>query len=956
MTANPTKILSIILLSLAFLLLLITMYDKGYSQVIDQPPAPEDSVKNQAPSDSSATLIISEVQDSLTTTQVDTLLKVKQPSSEIDTVITYSADSIYFDVNRHTTILQGYAKVVFKDMALTAGRITVDWDHNMLKAEPIPDTTWRDSIVYQYDTLQVTMFDTITQLHYDSLMIIPSDSTIILVIEEIDTVGYPLYIQGDDEMTGLSMDYNLKTKKGFVVQGETQYLDGYYYGSEIKRMQDKVMNVGKGDFTTCELDTPHYHFHSKKMKLIVKDKVIAKPLVLYFSQVPVAIIPFGIFPSRSGRQSGIIVPVYGETASQGRFLRNLGYYYAPSRYWDVRGSLDFYERYGVLARANGRYKVLYRMDGRVSGSFVRMDYAGSKERRWDIQLQHDHILTPTARLNVNATFVSDGSYYQDLSSNPQDRMERTIRSNATFRDSYSSFNGSMSININHEQNLDDETTSTTLPRISFRLGQRSFIPQGEDQDEPYWYNKIYYSAGSNYVNVNNKNRYQQTITITEPDTSYSVTDYYYKWTKQAALKNSYSISTSQAVLGYFNINPGLSIRQDITDYRLNYYYNPAAGVVESVKEDGFFARHTFSLSAGLNTKLYGMFPADFLSVTGFRHVISPSVSFSYQPDFSRKGWGYYQYLPDSSGTMQKYDRFTGQSLLGGTPAAESKMMSFTLGNLFQMKRIKGKGTKEEEVQKLDLFSLNFSSNYNFSAEQFKLGNLSSSFRAEPIRGTRIGPLTGLTVDLYTTHSPYMISPTGQLIDKFYYEDGNWQEGKILRLTNFNLITGWSFASTKKKKQTSGYQSEYEPAGEDTLGLNTEIFEMPPLESEDRLSRSVDFEPIDIPWNLNTSFRYTWSRPNPNVEPTKTLWIDNSLSLTLSENWSISYSNSIDLATGQVVSSGFTFYRDMHCWEGRFIWNPSGVGQGFFIKINPQSSSLHDLKVEKRKGQGGFLGY
>ncbi|NQS97711.1 MAG: LPS-assembly protein LptD [candidate division Zixibacteria bacterium] len=934
-------------------------WNYGFAFTLEYCAAQEDSLLQQTPQalDSVETISFPVEGDSLLIPIQEDTLAERKKSAEIDTIINYFADSIYFGVNSRITILEGHAKVVHKDMTLAAGRITVDWDNNMLTAEPIPDTTWRDSVVFEYDTLQATFFDTVNHVNYDSTVFLISDSTVYTLIDSVTLVGFPRFKQAGDELLGADMIYDLKSKKGFVIQGETEYMDGRYFGEEMKRVGDKVMNVGEGDFTTCDLDTPHYHFHSKRMKLIVKDKVVAKPVVLYFCTVPVAIIPFGIFPSKSGRQSGIILPTYGETASQGRFLRNLGYYFAPSTYWDAQAALDFYERYGVLVKGNARYKLLYRMDGSLSGSFVRMDYSGSKERRWDLKYKHSHILTPTARLNINATFVSDGSYYQDLSSNPQNRMERILRSDAIYRDSYPSINGSMSINLHHEKNLDDETWSATLPRVNFRLGQRSFIPQEEGQDEPYWYNKFYYSAGSNFVNMSSKSRDEETVEYQIGDTTYQETQYFFEHDKQGALKNSYSINTSQAALKYFNLNPSMSINQDITDYRLKYRYNPNTGEVESVKEEGYFARHTFSFSTGLNTKLYGTFPADFWGIIGFRHVLTPSLSFSYKPDFSKKGWAYYQYLTDSSGVEQKYDRYVGQPLLGGTPSAESQTMSISLSNLFQMKRVKMR-EEEEEIQKLDLFSLNFGTSYNFLAEQFKWGNLSSSFRAEPVRGTRIGPLMGLTIDLQTTHSPYKTTPFGTLVEKFYFEDGNWQRGKLFRLTYFNLSAGLRFASQKKEKSVKKefVESEEWTAEEDTVETGEGILDLPVMETQDRLGRDLNFKPTDIPWDMNTGLRYTWSRSNTYIEPTRTIWMDNSLNITLTQNWSVSYSNSIDLSTGMLVSSGFTFYRDMHCWEGRLIWNPSGVGQGFFLKINIKSPTLRDLKVEKRRGVGGFLGY
>jgi hypothetical protein len=381
----------------------------------------------------------------------------------------------------------------------------------------------------------------------------------------------------------------------------------------------------------------------------------------------------------------------------------------------------------------------------------------------------------------------------------------------------------------------------------------------------------------------------------------------------------------------------MNINQDITDYRLKYRLNPTTNQITSVKENLYFARHTFNFSTGLNTKLYGTFPVDFWGIVGFRHVMSPSLSFTYAPDFSEPVWGYYQFVEDTLGIVHKYDHFSGQSLLGGTPGNRSENLSINLSNIFQMKQVTVKDEKEE-TQKIDLFSLNFASSYNFIADSLNWGNLSSSFRAEPIKGAFWGPFNGMTVDLSSSHSFYNT------------------QGSLLRLLNFNANANLRFASkAKSESKVKEFRSESSQAIlPDTSDILSEALLLPDATKSERMGKDLNFKPISIPWDWNASFRYNWTHYSPLVPPNETIWLENNFNIKLTKNWSVSYNNRVDLLTGEVVSSGFSFYRDLHCWEGRFIWNPTGVGQGFFIKINVKASGLQDLKIEKRKGVGGFF--
>lgn len=947
---------------LKYILIPVLPFAIALAQIPQNPDSIAISPENSAPLDP-----VRSDSDS-TSSLADTVSEGEtKKTADIDTLINYTADSIYFNLNNRFTVLNKNAKVVYRGMELAAGRIIVDWDNNILTASPIPDTVFKSAIEYIYDSVKVTQHNSLTDTFYDTTLFLPVDSSIVVVIDSIKIVGYPVFKQDGDAVFGDTMIYNLKTKKGFVIQGKTDYGDGFYEGQGIKKVGDKIMNVGEGDFTTCSEDCPHYHFHSRKMKLIVKDKVIARPVVLYFSKVPVAIIPYGIFPSKSGRQSGIIFPTYSETASSGRSLRNLGYYYAESSYWDYKTTLDYFERYGFLFDGDLRYKKLYRIDGNLRGSYTHMNYDNQKKRRYDVNFQHNQTITPNASLLINAAYVSDGSYYQDLSSNPQDRMQRIIRSNATYRQKFKSANGNLEINLNNEKKLDDNTSVSTLPRISFRLGQRNIFPAEEDKKELSWYNKFAYSANFNLTNKQDRNRTTQYITLidsTGNDTT--LTEYDYNWMKQGAVNNTYSMVSPQTVMEYFVFNPSLNIKQDFTDFRQNYYLNPADNTILSKKEEGMFARHTFSLNAGLSTKIYGTFPVKFSSVQGFRHVVDPSVSFSYQPDFSKNGWGYYQYIEDTTGTVQKKDRYYGQSLIGNTPSSRSESFNFSLNNLFQMKRSK-LVDGEEQVQKIDLFSLSMNTGYNTAASQFRWSNLNTSFRSTPVKGENLGYLNSLMVDFSTTHDFYAYNESGVRIDKFYFEYGNnFKKGKIIRLTSFSADATFRFSPPKTKKSKSEPNTAVDStassieftADEDSLQSEDSPLYVPPIQTVDRFGRNLDFKPPSIPWDLNTTLRYSWSRYSPLSDPNKTLWLENSFNINLTENWAIGYTNRVDMVTRELVSSGLTFYRDMHCWEGRFIWNPVGVGQGFFLKINVKSQGLRDLKLEKRKNEsmGGFLAY
>jgi len=827
-------------------------------------------------------------------------------STDLDTTISYSAKNIEFLVDQKLMLLSGNAKIRYKGMTLSAEKISVDWDQNLVTAAGVADTVWADSL----DT----------------------------VVDSIFVKGKPAFAEGEQEITGVRMTYNLKSRRGRITEGTTQYLDGYYWGEALKKDTSGVLYAGPGRFTTCSDDDPHYSFRSQQMKLIVNDKAVAKPVVLYFKDVPVAAIPFGVFPSRTGRQSGLIIPTYGESSTQGRFLHHLGYYFAPSDYYDVAATLDYYERTGFLFHGNARYNWRYHLSGYMQGAITRQHLEEGQRRRWEVKLGHDQTIDPNTRLNVDANFISDRSYYQQYSFNLNQQLAQVLRSNATLTHQFPGGKNSMSINLHHEQNLQNDEITQEIPRINFRRGWSSIIPAPKaapgdtSRPEPKWYNNITYSYTGEYLH----HRVLDQV-IAGGDTSL-VQD------RRAAAKHAVGINSPQSI-SYFSLNPSLSYNEQWFDEYKDYSSNPSGE-----KVSGFRSRRTFSTGLGLNTKIYGFWTNPFAGVDAIRHIATPTLSLNFAPDFSDPAWGYYQTITDFTGQTVKKDRFAG-SLYGSTPQGKALALNFQLANLFQMKYGSG---EEKEKKKIDLFTLNFSTGYNFVADSLRFAPLSSSFRATPLSGSQpLGPVKSLSLDLSANHSFYKFGNAAEY-DEYYFEP---LQGKLLRLRSFDISTnaGLSLGALVHSQEAARGEGE---AGSD-LGSD-----FAPTEAETVLEPTYQTQPSQmpqewylgsVPWDMQLAFHYTINRNNPNNQ-TETFWMNASVDASITRNWQISYNTRVDLKERKVVSAGLTIYRDLHCWEARLVWNPLGIGQGYYLKISLKSPQLEDIKVERRRGQGTFMGF
>lgn len=102
---------------------------------------------------------------------------------------------------------------------------------------------------------------------------------------------------------------------------------------------------------------------------------------------------------------------------------------------------------------------------------------------------------------------------------------------------------------------------------------------------------------------------------------------------------------------------------------------------------GFYRLYDYRFSVSGSTKIYGMFQfkkKDGL-IRAIRHMLTPTVSFNYTPDFSDPKYGYYKWVQsDTLGNMKQYSPFS-DGLYGVPGSGRSMAISFGLSQTLEMK-------------------------------------------------------------------------------------------------------------------------------------------------------------------------------------------------------------------------------------------------------------------------------
>ncbi len=811
---------------------------------------------------------------------------VSKKQNELDAVVFSSAqDSLIFDVKQKKMYLFNNGKIKFKDTDLSAGEIDVDFETKDLVARGIEgvDSSGNEGIIQT-----------------------------------------PVLIDKGENYKGAELAYNFKTKQGVITLAENKQGYKTFRGQKVNKVADDIYFVRDGIFTTCEGDPPVTYFQAKEMKIIKGDKIIAKWIWMYIGGVPMPIpVPFAVFPLDKGRRSGIIIPTYGQDARRGFYLRGGGYYFALSDYMDLTLLGDLYFKGGYGLRSRFRYKKRYNYSGELNLGYsnISIGEAGDPdfERRkdWEIRWKHAQTFTPNTKLSVNVKFYSS-DYLANNSVDYDNLYRQNVVSSAKFTHTW---DGGSSLNLNYYrmQNLKTGDVTEKLPELSYNLP--IIYPFAKGVSKKKFYEKI-------GIHYHSRLRNEHTIKddITE-------------W--RAGAQHDVSINASGKI-GYFNLTPAINYTEKWYDkYKTitNYVHETTDEYGNVIKVDslvekevyGFAPVRTFDFRLAASTKFYGIAQINNFGVEAFRHTVNPSVSYVYKPDFSQSQFGYYGSYTKADGSTVLYDKFS-DGIFGGSGQGESQRLDFSLNNIFEIKTQKDPTDTTSQQKKIKLLNLNFGSSYNFAADSIKLADLRVSYR------TSVGDL---------------LSFSGNSTYTFYDQDGSRKIDKFLLSQKKGLLrqTASSFSvnlrlTGKKIKELSGKKkkAEKEEEQEDDFFKNDySSFH----DSRDLMQAEMDETDFSLPWSLNVTYNYGFSKPTP-APGTERSSINASLSFNLTKKWKFTMRGNYDFINDEVSAPVFTAYRDLGCWEMFFTWYPIGTYRGFKFNIRLKAPELRDIKLEKSR--------
>lgn len=818
----------------------------------------------------------------------DSILNVSDSTKSIkkkktfENRVNYSAtDSIAIDLTQKRVYMYNDSKIKMDDIELESGFISISFQEKLLHAESLKDSSEKET-------------------------------------------QYPIFKEKGTEYKSKCVDYNFDSKKGLIKGVFTKEGEGFLHGKEVKKVDDKTMFISGGQFTTCDLEHPHFAINFSKAKAVTQDKIVTGPAWFSIMDIPLPLaIPFGYFPFTDQEKSGFLMPIYGYAQNRGYYLRNVGWYFAVNDYFDLALQADIYTNWSWAGNLKSNYNKRYKYQGgfelRYEINKTGISNTPSFNEQTDFRFRWSHNQDPKANPNsnfsANVNLVS--STFNQYAVSTSDYFNNTTTSSIAYSTRFGD-KISFTANLGENYNVNTGAISLDLPSISLSTSQFYPFRRKKAKGSKKWYEDITLSYRTSLMN--SINTYDSLLLKKEVFRN-----------MRNGMLHSIPIQSNIKAFKHFNWTNSINYTERWYLNSTAKQYNPSTDMVDKDTIMGFIANRDVNFSSSLNTRIYGMFNFKKGYIRAIRHVVNPSISFNYTPNFSNPSLGFYNFYFDKQGNKVFYSK-TEDGLFGSPPSGESGVVGFSIGNNLEMKVKSSKDsiTGTSKIILLESFSL--SSGYDLAKD---------SVNWQPLRlNARTTLFKKLIINFNASYTPYAMDSLGRLTNELLIN----KEDKLFKRQNsqWDLNLGWQFSGKGKTKTTNNENTKQD------IVSPTEMTYSPFVNPNEILGDFVDFT---IPWSLNLGLNYSqlssFVARIAGYETTKSATFTLRGDVNLTPNWKIGFSSGYDFINKDYTYTSIDFYRDLHCWEMRMNWVPFGYRQGWNFTIAVKASMLQDLKYEIR---------
>ncbi len=875
------------------------------NEVIESPDSISAVVKDNIVSDS-----VIAVRDTLASDTIKRPSRIRRIKVDLDNVVDFTSRDSMVMKGQNKAYMYGEGAVKYGEINLEAEQIEMDMDKSTVYASGRTDSVG-------------------------------------------DLMGTPIFQEGGDTYESKVMNYNFKSKKGYITDVITQQGEGYLTGGKSKKTENDEYYIEGGRYTTCDQhENPHFYFQITKAKMKPKKNIVTGPAYMVLAGLPLPLaVPFGYFPFTESYSSGVIFPTFGDDYQRGFYLSNGGYYFAINDNIDLALTGEVYTKGSWGLAAQSSYVKRYKYSGNFNLSYLKSIYGEkgspdySKQTNFQIIWSHsqDSKSNPNMNLSASVNFTTSGYTRNDMNSYYSSAFTENTKSstiNMTYRFPQSKW--SLSTTANIAQRTQDSTLTVSFPNLTITMSQTYPFKRKHAVGDEKWYEKIRMSYSGQFQN-----------SLTAKQDEFFQKSLIKDW--RNGMKHNVPISATFNIFKYLNLTPQITLNDRMYTTKVRRQWDPNAAAEVCDTSYSFYNVWDFSASMSLDTKVYGFFqPLPFLGdkVKMIRHVFTPTISFNASPDFSSSFFGYYgtyDYTTSTGKTeTRKYSYFP-NSLFGVPGQGRTGAVSVSLSNNVEMKvKSDNDSIGEKKISLIENFTV--SQSYNFAADSLNWSNINTSLMLRLVKNFNLN--LSAVWDVYT----YQLNEYGNPVR---VNIPRWKAGKgLARLSS----TGTSFSYTfnndtfrkKSKNDTSnkgGDNPDSSPDGEsedESLGSKRQYGKK---KEGDELT-SEGYVKWTVPWSLSINYSVNYSYGEFNKQKME---YDGKITQNLSfsgnirptKNWNFGFSASYNFDTHKIAYMNCNISRDLHCFTMRASFVPVGPYKSYNFHISVKSSLLQDLKYDKR---------
>lgn len=821
-------------------------------------------------------------------TGVDTLAidSSKQSRNALDSPVDFKAkDSITFDYILNRVNFYGNAEVKYQNLELSSNLITMSVD---------------SSIVHAYGTR-------------DSLgnMTTP-----------------PTFKQGEDTYEPDDIAYNFKTRKAFIHNVFTEQGDGYMTSNESKRDSSGTMYVAHAKYTTCDAKHPHFYLALSRAKVRPGKDVVFGPAYLVVEDVPLPLaIPYGFFPFSKTYSSGIIMPTYGDETTRGFYLRDGGYYLAISDRMDLKVLGEIYTKGSWGVSAQTTYKKRYRFSGSFNFSYQNTvegernmpDYSSQKSFKLQWSHRQDAKANPAQSFSASVNFATSSYEKNNLSSryNPQSLSQSTRTSSVSYSRTFADIGLTLAATMNLSQNVRDSSISMTMPSLNISLARFNPFKRKKKVGAERWYEKIAMSYTGTFSN-----------SISTKENQLLESNIIKDW--KNGMRHQVPVNASFSILNYINVTPSFNFTDRMYTYKVNRSWNETTQKEQADTTFGFHNVYDYNVSLSATTKLYGMYtPLIGKKIMAIRHVLTPTISFSYAPDFSASRYGFYDtYVKtDKDGNVSTVAYSPFQGALYGVPGkGMTGSINVDLGNNLEMK-LRTNNDSTKKISLIDEFGVAMS--YNMAAKEKPLSDLNMRIRLKLTKSYTFSLNAQFATYAYEFNENGGVY-VGNRTEYSYGRFGRFQgmsQNLSYTLNNQTFTKLWDKLTGKNK--VSDEPTDREEDDDEERDINESNMDPELTEGQRGAKKHAEGELDDdgytkfqLPWSVsfsygvsmreNTSATINAKRMRYPFQLTHTL--NFSGNLQIATGWNISWSSGYDFNYKKLSMTTASLSRDLHCFS------------------------------------------